>query len=78
MSGEQQQTGADLESMTFEALVNELEEVARAMDRGDIGIEEAADLYGRAGALHAAANDRLSRVQERLASLRAAPNATGT
>ena len=60
----------DLDTMTFEELVTELESVAHAMDRGDIGIEEAANLYGRAGTLHAAARDRLRRVEQRLAMLR--------
>jgi exodeoxyribonuclease VII small subunit len=59
---------------TFEELVTELERVASAMDRGDIGIEEAADLYERAAALHAAASERLVGVQKRLAELRGATN----
>lgn len=66
--GEPDNSGLD--DMTFEQLVSELEAVASAMDRGDIGIEEAADLYGRAGALHAAAAARLAQVQHRLALLR--------
>jgi exodeoxyribonuclease VII small subunit len=60
----------ELAKRTFEDLVGELETVAAAMDRGDIGIEEAADLYSRAAALHAAAHDRLTAVQSRLATLR--------
>ena len=63
-----------LADMTFEELVAELEAVAQAMDRGDIGIEAAADLYGRAGELHAAAAERLGRVQRRLATLRGENN----
>lgn len=55
---------------TFEELVTELERVASAMDRGDIGIEEAADLYERAAALHAVATERLVGVQRRLSELR--------
>lgn len=55
---------------TFEDLVSELEHVASAMDRGDIGIEEAADLYERASALHLAASQRLAGVQRRLTELR--------
>lgn len=62
--------GRSVDEMTFEELVIELETVATAMDRGDIGIEEAADLYVRAGALHSAAADRLTNVQQRLAALR--------
>ncbi len=60
----------ELAKRTFEDLVGELETVAAAMDRGDIGIEEAADLYSRASALHAAAHDRLTAVQARLTTLR--------
>jgi exodeoxyribonuclease VII small subunit len=67
--------GDELAKRTFEDLVSELETVAAAMDRGDIGIEEAADLYSRAAALHAAAHDRLTAVQARLATLRTGANA---
>jgi exodeoxyribonuclease VII small subunit len=65
----------ELAKRTFEDLVGELETVAAAMDRGDIGIEEAADLYSRAAALHAAAHDRLTAVQARLATLRSTTSA---
>ena len=44
-----------LQSQTFEELVTELEQVARSMDAPELGIEQAADLYERAGALHRAA-----------------------
>lgn len=70
-TGHEGAPGGELDQMTFEQLVTELESVATAMDRGDIGIEEAADLYGRAGALHTAATARLASVQQRLALLRA-------
>ena len=56
--------------MTFEELVIELEDTAKAMEGADLGIERAADLYERAGALHAAASNRLTQVQARLAQLR--------
>ena len=59
-------------SMTFEELVGELESVARAMESPELGIEAAADLYGRAAALHGAAHERLATVQARLAALRGA------
>jgi exodeoxyribonuclease VII small subunit len=62
--------GEGLAGRTFEELVDELERVARAMDAPDLGIEQAADLYERAGALHRAASDRLSQVQARLERLR--------
>jgi exonuclease VII small subunit len=40
------------------------------MASGAIGIEEAAALYEEAGALHAAAAERLERVQRRIDELR--------
>jgi exodeoxyribonuclease VII small subunit len=74
-SATQTASADELAKRTFEDLVGELETVAAAMDRGDIGIEEAADLYGRAAALHAAAHDRLTAVQTRLATLRSTTSA---
>ena len=62
--------GGALAGRTFEELVAELEQVARSMDAPELGIEEAADLYERAGTLHRAASDRLSKVQSRLDQLR--------
>ena len=56
--------------MTFEQLLEQLEAMTRRMAAGDIGIEEAAELYERAGALHVAAADRLARVQARIEALR--------
>ena len=65
----------DLESMTYEQLVAELESLTQQMAAGDIGIEAAAELYERAGVLHAAAAERLARVQERIDKLAPAPSA---
>lgn len=55
---------------SFEDLIAELEAVAASMDRGEIGIEEAANLYERASALHREATARLAAVQERVSELR--------
>jgi exodeoxyribonuclease VII small subunit len=60
----------ELGARTFEELVGELEAVARQMESSELGIEAATDLYGRAAALHTAATERLTRVQQRLAELR--------
>lgn len=57
------------ESYTFEQLVEELELLTDRMAAGDIGIEEAADLYEQAQRLHALAEERLRRVQERIEQL---------
>jgi exodeoxyribonuclease VII small subunit len=57
------------QSLTYEQLVEALEELTRRMADGDIGIEEAVDLYERAGQLHAQAAERLARVQARIERL---------
>jgi exodeoxyribonuclease VII small subunit len=54
------------DDFTFEQLVEELELLTDRMAAGDIGIEEAADLYEQAQQLHARAEERLRRVQERI------------
>lgn len=67
-------TERGLDDMTYEELLAELESLTSQMASGDIGIEAAAELYERAGVLHAAASERLARVQERIDKL-AAPQA---
>jgi exodeoxyribonuclease VII small subunit len=57
------------EGLTFEQLVGALEQLTERMAAGDIGIEEAADLYERAQHLHALAAERLARVQQRIDGL---------
>jgi len=54
------------ETMTFEQLVTTLEEITDRMASGEIGIEEAADLYEQAERLHGLAAERLARVQARI------------
>ena len=61
----------DESSLTFEQLVEELERTIERMAAGQIGIEEATDLYERAGRLHALAAERLARIQERIEKLTA-------
>lgn len=56
-------------SLTYEQLVEALEELTRRMADGAIGIEEAVDLYERAGQLHAQAAERLAQVQARIERL---------
>lgn len=62
-------TGEDLDSLSYEELIAELEGTIDRMASGELGIEEVTDLYERAGRLHAAAADRLSRIQERIQRL---------
>ena len=56
----------DWDKMTFEQLMTALEELTERMASGEIGIEEAADLYEQAERLHALATERLERVQARI------------
>ena len=58
-----------LSELTFEQLLAALEGLTERMAAGDVGIEEAASLYERAGELHAAASARLAAVQARIESL---------
>jgi exodeoxyribonuclease VII small subunit len=58
-------------SMTYEQLVEALEQLTHRMADGGVGIEEAVELYERAGRLHAHASDRLARIQDRIARLAA-------
>lgn len=62
----------DLGALTFEQLLERLEELTGRMASGEVGIEEAADLYEEAGLVYTAARDRLAAVQERIERLRAA------
>ena len=60
------------DALTFEQLVAALEDLTDRMASGEIGIEEAADLYEQAEQLHALAAERLARVQARIEARAAA------
>jgi exodeoxyribonuclease VII small subunit len=59
------------DSMTFEELMAALEQLTEQMASGEIGIEEAADLYEQAEQLHSRAAERLASVQARIEALAA-------
>ncbi|HEY2427383.1 MAG TPA: exodeoxyribonuclease VII small subunit [Acidimicrobiales bacterium] len=59
----------ELGRLTFEQLIERLEQLTRRMADGDIGIEVVADLYEEAGRLHAEASDRLEQVRRRIQGL---------
>jgi len=59
----------DLAPLSFEQLIDRLEQLTRQMADGDIGIEAVADLYEQAGRLHAEASDRLEQVRRRIQGL---------
>lgn len=58
-----------LDALTFEQIVERLEETINRMASGELGIEEVTDLYERAGVLHAAASERLAGIQQRIEKL---------
>jgi exodeoxyribonuclease VII small subunit len=59
----------DPDKMSFEELVAALEALTDRLASGQIGIEEAADLFERAERLHGLARQRLERVQARIDSV---------
>ncbi len=59
------------DSMSYEQLVDALEQLTKRMADGQIGIEEAAELYEQARHLEALARERLDRVQRRIDALAA-------
>lgn len=66
-----------LEGLSFEQLMELLEDLTRRMADGEVGIEEAAELYERAGTVYRAASERLARVQARLSGLSREPGTSG-
>ena len=59
----------DLAQLSFEQLLDRLEDLTRRMADGDIGIEAVADLYEQAGRLHTEAAERLEQVRRRIQAL---------
>lgn len=57
------------EQATFEELMEALEALTDRLATGDLGIEQAAELYEQAEALHSRARRRLAEVSERIARL---------
>ncbi|MHB1487086.1 MAG: exodeoxyribonuclease VII small subunit [Acidimicrobiales bacterium] len=63
----------DLGQLSYEDLLARLEDLTRQISSGDIGIEQAADLYEEAGRVHAAAAARLEQVRTRIENLQTPP-----
>ena len=53
------QTSADLSSLTFEEAMTELEEIVRALEGGDIGLESSIQAYERGALLRSYCESRL-------------------
>jgi exodeoxyribonuclease VII small subunit len=63
---------------TFEQIMGELESITERLAVGDLGIEEAADLFERAEGLHAQATERLDQVRARIETLTTGSTAPAT
>ncbi len=59
----------DLAALTYEQLVEKLEDLTRRIASGEVGIEEASELYERAGVIHRLAAERLDQVRARIERL---------
>ena len=59
----------DLAALTYEELVEKLEDLTRRIASGEVGIEEASELYERAGTIHRLAAERLAQVRARIERL---------
>jgi exodeoxyribonuclease VII small subunit len=57
------------EPQTFEELMEALEALTDRLATGDLGIEQAAELYEQAEIIHDSARRRLAEVSERIARL---------
>ena len=63
-------TGTEgLDALTYEELVEMLEDLTRRIASGEVGIEEASELYERAGVVHRLAAERLDQVRARIERL---------
>jgi exodeoxyribonuclease VII small subunit len=59
----------DLSALTYEELVEKLEDLTRRIAAGEVGIEEASELYERAGVIHRLAAERLAQIKARIERL---------
>lgn len=62
-------TYPDIEQMSFEQAMEELEKVVTQLDRGDVSLDESISLYERGAHLRKRCEDTLKRAEERVASI---------
>ena len=62
---------ADVEGMTFEQAMAELESVVRRLESNEVALEEAITLYERGAALKARCDERLHAAEQRVEIIRA-------
>ena len=64
MSGQKQ-----IEEMSFEDAIRELEQVVTALDRGDVALQESIKLYERGAKLKARCEAKLKEAEEKVAQI---------
>lgn len=60
---------SDIEAMSFEAAMVELEKVVSQLERGDVGLEESIRFYERGAALKAHCEAKLKAAEEKVARI---------
>ncbi|PKP75839.1 MAG: exodeoxyribonuclease VII small subunit [Alphaproteobacteria bacterium HGW-Alphaproteobacteria-6] len=60
---------SDIEAMSFEAAMAELEKVVSQLERGDVGLEESIRFYERGAALKAHCEAKLKSAEEKVAKI---------
>jgi exodeoxyribonuclease VII small subunit len=63
------QDKVDLDQLTFEALLDRLDQITQQMESRDVGIEAAMSLYEEAAELHRVATARLDGISQRIAAI---------
>lgn len=60
---------SEIEAMSFEAAMAELEKVVSQLERGDVGLEESIRFYERGAALKAHCEAKLKSAEEKVAKI---------
>lgn len=60
---------SEIETMSFEAAMAELEKVVSQLERGDVGLEESIRFYERGAALKAHCEAKLKAAEEKVAKI---------
>jgi len=69
--------GGPAAAPTFEELRRELEEIVTTLERGDVGVDQAIQLWQRGEALHRRCAALLEAAESRIEELSADPDDTG-
>lgn len=62
-------TEKDVDQMTFEEAMRELEQVVGQLERGDVALEQSIALYERGAALKERCNAKLKEAEEKVAKI---------